>query len=368
MSVKLFEIIRELERIAPLKLQESYDNCGLLVGNEQSEIGSALLCLDCTEEIIDEAIAKKCDLVIAHHPLIFSGLKKITGQNDIQRTVLKAIQNGIAIYACHTNLDNVLYNGVNGKIAQKLELKDLTVLDSKPDLLMKLGLYVPSSHFSVVQEALFSAGAGNVGNYSECSFSFEGQGTFKSLEGSQPFSGSLNQRETGSEMRLEVVCMHWQLNHVIQKMFDAHPYEEVAYDVVVLKNKVNGFGSGAVGLLPKEMSKIDFLKFLKDKMQLEVIKHTEFFGDNIRKVAVCGGSGAFLIGAAKSAQADVYITSDVKYHEFFGAEKQLMICDIGHFESEKFTIELFSEILSKKFPNFATIFAQTNTNPIQYYR
>jgi len=368
MSVKLFEIIHEIERVAPPSLQESYDNSGLLVGDKQSIITQALLCLDCTEAIVDEAIAKKCNLIIAHHPLIFSGLKRLTGQNDVQRAVIKAIQNNITIYACHTNLDNVLRSGVNEKIAEKLHLSQLSVLEPKTGLLVKLGVYVPPSHFTAVQDALFTAGAGNIGNYGECGFSFEGQGTFTPMEGSNPYSGSLGKRETGDEMRLEVVFMKWQTSEMMQVLREAHPYEEVAYDLVTLNNEVVGYGSGAVGMLPKEMSKSEFLAHLKDKMELEVVKHTEFFGENIRKVAVCGGAGSFLINAAKSAQADVYITSDIKYHEFFAAEKQLMICDIGHFESEKYTIDLFSEILSKKFRNFATIFAQTNTNPIQYYR
>lgn len=368
MSVKLFQIIHEIEAIAPPYLQESYDNSGLLVGNKNQEIHQALVCLDCTEAIVDEAIAKNCNLIIAHHPLIFGGLKRLVGQNDVQRAVVKAIQHNIALYACHTNLDNVLKLGVNEKIAQKLELEHLKVLQPKKNILQKLTVFVPTKNAQDLLEALFAAGAGNIGNYSECAFSFEGQGSFRPNEGSNPTIGELGQREVLAETQIEVVFPIWKSQGVLNKMFEIHPYEEVAYQLVTLENEVAEFGSGVVGVLKNSMLKEDFLNHLKQKMELDVIKHTEFFGDEIRKVAICGGAGAFLIQRAKSVNADVYISSDIKYHEFFGAEQQLMICDIGHFESEKYTIDLIMDILSKKFTNFATIFAQTNTNPIQYYR
>lgn len=368
MSVKLFQIIHEIESIAPLYLQESYDNSGLLVGNKNQEIHQALVCLDCTEAVIDEAIARNCNLVIAHHPLIFGGLKRLVGQNDVQRAVVKAIQHNIALYACHTNLDNVLKQGVNEKIAQELELNQLKVLLPKKNILQKLTVFVPTESAQNLMDALFAAGAGNIGNYSECGFSHEGQGSFKPNDGANPTIGELGRREVLTETKIDVVFPAWKSSEILSAMFDAHPYEEVAYQLVTLENEVHQFGSGVVGELMNSMSKIDFLNHLKEKMDLEVIKHTEFFGTEIKRVAICGGSGAFLIQRAKAVNADVYISSDIKYHEFFDAEKQLMICDIGHFESEKYTIDLIMEILSKKFPNFATIFAQTNTNPIQYYR
>lgn len=368
MSVKLFQIIHEIESIAPLYLQESYDNSGLLVGNKNQEIHQALVCLDCTEAVIDEAIAKNCNLIIAHHPLIFGGLKRLVGQNDVQRAVVKAIQHNIALYACHTNLDNVLKQGVNEKIAHKLELNHLKVLQPKKNILQKLSVFVPTDNAQILTDALFAAGAGNIGNYSECGFSQEGQGSFKPNDGSKPTIGQLGKREVLKEMKIEVVFPAWKASEILSAMFDVHPYEEVAYQLMTMENTVDEFGSGVVGELANSMSKIDFLNHLKEKMELDVFKHTEFFGVEIKKVAICGGAGAFLIQRAKSVNADVYISSDIKYHEFFDAEKQLMICDIGHFESEKYTIDLIMDILSKKFPNFATIFAHTNTNPIQYYR
>jgi len=368
MSLKLFEIIREIESIAHVSLQESYDNSGLLVGNKDSDIMSALICLDCTEAIVDEAIAKNCNLIIAHHPLIFGGLKRLVGQNDVQRAVVKAIQHNVAIYACHTNLDNVLNQGVNGKIAEKLSLNHTQVLLPKEQILKKLEVFVPTDSAEKVKNAIFDAGAGEIGNYSECSFSHEGQGSFRPNEGANPTIGVVGERELVQEVKIEVVFPKWLMGNVLQAMFTAHPYEEVAYQILSTENTIKHFGSGVVGTLDEPMEETQFLQYLKEKMELDVFKHSALTGRKVQKVAVCGGAGSFLIGTAKARNADVYITSDVKYHEFFDAENQLILCDIGHFESEKYTIELIMEILSKKFPNFATIFAQTNTNPIQYYR
>jgi dinuclear metal center YbgI/SA1388 family protein len=368
MSLKLIEIIREIESVAPLLLQESYDNSGLLIGDVNMEIHSALICLDCTEAVVDEAIKKGCNLIVAHHPVIFGGLKKLVGQNEVQRVVVKAIQHHLAIYACHTNLDNVLSNGVNGKIAQKLDLQNNQVLLSKEQLLYKLEVFVPTEHAQTLKQALFAAGAGSIGNYSECSFSFEGQGSFRPQEGANPTLGQVGDLEHVNEMKIEVVFPKWLKSKVLNAMFFAHPYEEIAYQVLSTENSIGGYGTGVVGTLKHPMTEREFLAYLKDKMELDVFRYTRFTGKEIKKVAICGGSGAFLIGKAKAENADVYISADIKYHEFFDAENQLLICDIGHFESEKYTIELIIEIISKKFPNFATIFAETNTNPIQYYR
>ena len=365
MSVKLFQIMQAIEAVAPLHLQESYDNSGLVVGNAQSSVHAALLSLDCTEEVIQEAIDTGCNVVIAHHPIVFGGLKRFTGQNYVQRAIVKAIKHDIAIYACHTNLDNVLHQGVNQKIASRLDLQQLRILAPKSNLLYKLGVHVPLEHFEAVQQALFLAGAGNIGNYKDCGFSFEGQGTFLPSDGANPHTGAVGQLTQTTERRLEVILPVAAANQVLQAMKSAHPYEEVAYDLVLLNNTVNQYGSGVVGHLTQPMPSDEFLAFVKQRLELPQIRYTQ--GKSlIQSVAICGGSGAFLIHQARQ-QADAYITADVKYHEFFDAENQLMICDIGHFESEKYTIELFAEILSKKIPNFATIFAKTNTNPIHYY-
>jgi len=366
MNPTVLQISAAIEEVAPLILQESYDNSGLLVGNPQMEVHSALLSLDVTEAVVEEAIAKKCNLIIAHHPLIFGGLKRLTGQTDVQRSVIKAIKNDIAIYACHTNLDNVLKQGVNAKIAEKLGLEVAGVLLPKNALLNKLQVYVPVDHAERLKEALFAAGAGEIGDYDECGFEIAGTGSFRPLAGANPFEGRVGQRHQAEELCIEVLVQNWKKLAVHKAMLMAHPYEEVAYNWIALQNVSDQYGSGVMATLPVALNKDAFLMELKKRMDLKVVKFTHCNKDLIEKVAICGGSGSFLIGAAKAAGADAYITADVKYHEFFEAENELLICDIGHYESEKYTVELFSEILSLKFPNFANIFALTRTNPIDY--
>ncbi len=366
MNPTVSQISAAIEEVAPLILQESYDNSGLLVGNPQMEVHSALLSLDVTEAVVEEAIAKKCNLIIAHHPLIFGGLKRLTGQTDVQRSVIKAIKNDIAIYACHTNLDNVLKQGVNAKIAEKLGLEVQGVLSPKSSLLYKLQVYVPVDHAEKLKEALFAAGAGEIGDYDECGFEIAGTGSFRPLAGANPFEGRVGQRHQAEELCIEVLVQNWKKLAVHKAMLMAHPYEEVAYNWIALQNVSDQYGSGVMATLPVALNKDAFLMELKKRMDLKVVKFTHCNKDLIEKVAICGGSGSFLIGAAKAAGADAYITADVKYHEFFEAENELLICDIGHYESEKYTVELFSEILSLKFPNFANIFALTRTNPIDY--
>ena len=276
--LRIHEIVSAFEAVAPLALQESYDNSGLIVGDRDAEVTRALLCLDCTEAVVDEAIGKGCDIIIAHHPIVFGGLKRFTGGDYVQRTVIKAIQNNIAIYACHTNLDNVLRGGVNERIAQQLGFDVECVL--RP-IAADFGSF--ASSIGVVDSEVFrTAGAG-------------------------------------------ILCN-----------------------------------------LQKPMNVLDFLQHVKERMGAEVVKYTKCDIEVVGKVAICGGAGSFLIGDALRAGADAFITSDVKYHEFFDAQGKMLLCDIGHYESEKYTIDLFSNILSAKFPKFATIFAGTITNPIDY--
>lgn len=366
--MKISDIITELERIAPLGLQEDYDNSGLIVGAPSDSVSKALICLDSTEEVVDEAIATGCDLIIAHHPIVFKGLKRFNGGNYVERAVMKAIRNHIAIYACHTNLDNVLHHGVNAEIAGKLGLTDLKVLQPAQNNLLKLVVFVPLAHQKAVLDAMFAAGAGKVGNYSECAFSIQGTGTFKAGLGANPHVGEMHQRHAEEEYRCEVLAPKHKLKAILEAMVAHHPYEEVAYDITQLENKTSDVGSGIMGNLPEPMDTKTFLEHLKTSMELPLIRFTHTNKLAVSKVAICGGSGSFLIGDARSAGADVYVTADVKYHEFFDGENQLMICDIGHYESEKYTIQLFGKILSLKFPNFATIFANTLTNPVNYYK
>jgi dinuclear metal center YbgI/SA1388 family protein len=365
--MRLAEIIAVFENVAPSFLQEDYDNSGLIVGNAQMEVKKALLCLDSTEEVVDEAISNGCGLIIAHHPIIFKGLKRLNGKNYVERAVIKAIQNNIAIYACHTNLDNVLHQGVNEKIAEKLGLTDTRILKSKAGNLQKLVVYVPTEHAENLRKVLFSAGAGHVGNYDECSFNAHGEGTFRGNENSNPFIGIPGERHHENETRIETIVPVHLAAAIIGAMKAAHPYEEVAYDLYDLQNEWPQTGSGLLGFLDKPIPVSDFPAFLKEKMQAEVVRYSGSRQEPIEKVAICGGAGSFLVKDAMIAGADAFVTADVKYHEFFDAENGLMLCDIGHFESEKYTIELFSAILSEKFPNFATIFSRAGVNPVNYY-
>lgn len=354
-----------LETIAPSSLQEDYDNAGLIVGNADSEITGVLVSLDCTEEVVDEAIANNCNLIVAHHPIVFGGLKQINGKNYIERTVIKAIKNDIAIYAIHTNLDNV-YEGVNKRIADRLGLLRTHILVPKNGILKKLVTFVPAEFAEKVKQAIFDAGAGHIGNYSECSFATNGLGSFKASTGANPFVGDIDKQHLEQELRLETVFPAFLQQQIVAALVIAHPYEEVAYDIYPIENNYNMVGSGLMGELEVEMSSGNFLKHLKDSMNLEVIRFTSF-SKNIKKVAVCGGAGSFLLKNAISQGADAFVTADFKYHEFFDAEQKLMIADIGHYESEKFTKELLCELILKKFHTFAVLLSKTNTNPVNYY-
>jgi len=360
------EIITTLEEFAPLAYQEDYDNCGLLTGDRKQEATGALLTLDCTEEIIDEAVRKKCNIVIAHHPIIFSGLKKITGASYIERTIIKAIKQDIAIYACHTNLDNV-HQGVNNKIAEKLGLGKLRILDPKPNLLKKIVTFVPASHHEKVLNALFQAGAGNIGNYDNCSFNLEGSGTFRGNDFSKPFIGRPNKLSKEKETRIETIFEMQNKDRIISALLGSHPYEEVAYDIYSLDNRHQLIGSGMTGEFKEAMDETDFLNHVKKTFRAPTIKHTKKLARNIKKVAICGGSGRFLLKNAIRSGADAFITSDFKYHEYFDAENKLLLVDTGHFESEQFTPEIFYDIIQKKFTTFAIHLSKINTNPINYF-
>lgn len=363
--ITIGHIIREIETFAPPVFQESYDNAALITGNLQNECTGVMICLDALEEVLEEALAKKCNLVIAHHPIVFSGLKSITGRNYIERVIIKAIKNDIAIYAAHTNLDNVSM-GVNRKFAEKLGLQQLRVLDPKKGLLRKLQTYVPQSHHQQVMEALFTAGAGNIGKYTECSFSTEGNGTFMGKEDANPYIGEKGVRHTESEKKLEVLLDISEQGRVLKALMESHPYEEVAYELIPLENLHQEIGSGMIGQLAEPVDTMDFLQMLKEKMGVSMLRHTAIVQPKVQRIALCGGSGSFLLNKALAAGADVFITADLKYHQFFDADGKILLADIGHYESEQFTTELFYDILIRKFPNFALHLTNVNTNPINY--
>jgi len=363
--MKIGEITNYLEQIAPLNYQEKYDNSGLIYGNKEQKVKQALITLDCTEEIVQEAIAKKCELIISHHPIIFKGLKKLNGKNYVERTIIKAIQNNISIYAIHTNLDNI-HSGVNKKICDKLGLKNRKVLSPKSEILRKLIVFCPDSHADKLRSAICNAGAGQIGNYDNCTFNIKGEGTFKGNEKTNAFAGEKGKIHHEKEIRIEAIFPSHLQSEILAAMYQEHPYEEVAYDIIVLKNKHKNIGSGMIGYLAKPMKSDKFLKFVKKQMQTDCIRYSKSVKKEVKKIAVCGGSGSFLLAKAKEIDADVFITSDFKYHEFFDAENNLMIADIGHYESEQFTKELIQDILKENFPKFATHLSEINTNPINY--
>ncbi|WP_162053925.1 Nif3-like dinuclear metal center hexameric protein [Pontibacter pamirensis] len=362
---KIKDITNLLERLAPLRYQESYDNAGLQTGDAQAEVTGVLLTLDCTEAVIDEALKKGCNLIVAHHPVIFKGLKQLTGRNYVERTIIKAIQHNIAIYASHTNLDNVLY-GVNTKIADKLELQQQRILINKPQTLMQLVSFVPVENTDEVLQALHKAGAGNIGEYSNCSFQVTGTGSFLPSDKASPAIGQAGKAEEVQENRIEVLFPAYLQSTVMAALQKAHPYEEVAHYLYSLENQNQEVGIGMIGELAEEMTEEAFLAYLKQKMQLQGLRYTTIGDKKVKRVAVCGGAGSFLIKDAIRQGADAFVTGDVKYHEFFDAESQLMIADIGHYESEVFTKEIFYDTISKNFSNFAVLISEVNTNPVRY--
>jgi dinuclear metal center YbgI/SA1388 family protein len=364
-AMKLREIISFLEKKAPPVLQESYDNSGLITGNPDMDITGAVICLDSTPEVIAEAKAKGCNLVIAHHPIIFSGLKRLTGKNYIEKTIIDAIRSDIAIYAIHTNLDNVMH-GVNRRIADVIGLSHLSILQPKSGLLYKIVVFVPADHMAQVRQAMFDAGAGSIGKYDSCSFQVSGTGNYRAGEGANPYAGTAGEFHEEMESRVEVIADQWSKSEVVRAMLAAHPYEEVAYDVYRIENELNSVGSGLVGQLPAPEPVTDFLMRLKTVMKVGCIRHTAPVKKSVQKIAVCGGSGSFLLESAVRSGADVLITADFKYHQFFDADGRILIADIGHYESEQFTMNLLNDWFSQKFPNFATHLTDVVTNPVHY--
>lgn len=360
------QIIQTLTAIAPPSLQEGYDNAGLITGNPGWACTGIITSLDATEAVVQEALDKKCNLIVAHHPIVFGGLKQITGKNYVERTVIAAIKNDIAIYAIHTNLDNVIA-GVNGKMADKLGLVNRKVLQPKGGQLKKLVVFVPEAQAAQVRQAMFEAGGGHIGNYSECSFNSTGTGTFNGGADTNPFVGTPGTQHQEPETKIEMVVPVWLAGAVVKAMLKAHPYEEVAYDIISLDNTTGLIGSGLVGEFPEPMTETAFLSLVQQTFGLKTLRHTPFLGKSIQKIALCGGAGSFLTKTAIASGADAYITGDVKYHEFFDADGRLLLADIGHYESEQFTIDLLFDVLQEKFPTFAVLKTGVNTNPVLYF-
>jgi dinuclear metal center YbgI/SA1388 family protein len=359
------DVTNYLEELAPLKYAEDFDNVGLLVGNYNTVISGVLVALDTLEETVDEAIAKNCNLIVSFHPIIFVGLKKLNGNSYVERVVLKAIKNDIAIYATHTALDNSK-DGVSAKMSEILGLKNTKILIPRKGIIKKLTTFVPIENAMALRNSLFEAGAGNIGNYDKCSFNVVGEGTYRGNEHSNPVIGEKGKLHTEKETRISVVFESKNESLILKILKEKHPYEEVAYELSTTENLHQNIGMGMIGELPKEMNEKDFLLFLKKRMKTDCVRHSEIRNNKIKKVAVLGGSGSFAISNAKTAGADAYVSADFKYHEFFKAEKSILLADIGHYESEQFTKNLLVDYLTKKFSNFAVILSEKSTNPIYY--
>ena len=363
--MQLKELISRLEMLAPPAYQESYDNSGLLTGSPDSEVKKALISFDVTEKVVDEAIEKGADLIISHHPIIFGGLKRLTGKNYVERTIIKAVKNDIALYAMHTNLDNVI-RGTNSILANRLGLKNTKVLAPVEGRFRKLVTFCPTDYADKVRHAIFDAGAGHIGNYDQCSYNVQGQGSFRAGENTNAFVGEKGKLHFEEEVRIETIFPDYLEARIINALLSAHPYEEVAYDIYKLENTSANLGAGIIGELENEEDARDFLLRLKDITSAGCIRHTDLVKDTVKRVALCGGSGAFLIGRARAEAADIYITGDIKYHEFFDAEDRMIIADIGHYESEQFTKELLINYIKENFPTFAVQISDSKTNPINY--
>jgi dinuclear metal center YbgI/SA1388 family protein len=363
--MKLSEICKYLDTVIPLSFQEGYDNSGLQIGFPENEVSSALLTIDITEKVIDEAVKKGCNLVISHHPLIFSGIKKVTGRSYTERLLVRAIKEGVAIYSAHTNLDAVDF-GVSRKMALKLDLKNIKVLVPLHNRLLKLVTFIPESHLEKVRSALFEAGAGVIGNYDQCGFTVAGEGSFRAGDKANPFVGTKGKIHFENEIRMETVLFSHRKTNVIKALLITHPYEEVAFDLYPLDNDNIDVGMGCTGEFDQPISEADFLSFISSVFEAAGVRYTRLTGRPVKKVALCGGSGASLISEAIGSGADAFVTADIKYHNFFDADDKILLVDTGHFESEKFTTEILYDLLIKNFPKFAVRFSETNTNPINY--
>ena len=364
--ITISQVISTIEAFAPLSLQEDYDNSGLQVGDKSVECTGALLCVDVTPVIVDEAIDKGCNLIISHHPLIFKGLKRLTGNTLVEQTVLKAIKAGIAIYSCHTSVDNA-FNGVSWEMANRLNVLGAKTLEPQKDKLLKLSVYVPLSHCEAVKAAIFNAGAGSIGAYDCCSFDVDGRGSFRANQGANPFVGTLGEIHIEPETRIEVILPRWKMNAVEMALISAHPYEEPAYEFAAIENAISKVGSGVMGHFGDPIKLSELISQIKGAFGSPVVRcNTSDTEQSVSRIAMCGGSGSFLIKSAIAQRAEVFLTSDVKYHDFVDYKNDIIIIDIGHFEGEQCTKTIFCRIIQEKFPNFALYYSELEQNPINY--
>ena len=363
--IRIKDILNEIERFAPLSLQEEYDNSGIQIGDTDQLATGALLCLDITEDVVDEAIDAGCNLILSHHPLAFKPFKSLTGKNYVERCIMKACKNDLVIYSAHTNLDNAA-GGVNFKLAEMFGLDEIRILSPQKNRLMKLVVFIPENAAETLRKALFKAGAGHIGNYHSCSFNTEGYGTFFATENTRPYCGTVGQLHTEKEIRIETVFPAYLKTSVIRSLLSVHPYEEPVFDLYPIENAWEQSGSGIIGNLPEWEDELIFLQRIKDVLHVECLKHSSLTGRKLRTVAICGGSGAFLINEAIASDADIFITGEAKYNDFFDVENKILLAVTGHYESEINTKDIFFHIISKKFPTFAVQNSTVNSNPIKY--
>ncbi|OJU55101.1 MAG: Nif3-like dinuclear metal center hexameric protein [Bacteroidales bacterium 45-6] len=363
--MRIRELLQTIEQIAPLPLQESFDNSGVQVGDTNQEAKGVLVCIDVTENVILEAVNLNCNLVVSHHPIAFRSFKSLTGKTYVERSMILAIKHDIVLYAAHTNLDNAL-QGINSHLAEMLNLQNVRILSPQKNNLLKLATFAPTTYAEAIRNALFNAGAGHIGNYDSCSYNLEGKGTFRAGKGTHPFCGNIGEIHTEQEVRIETILPAFRQKEVLRALMAVHPYEEPAYDLYPLANDWSGAGSGVVGTLPEEMDEEEFLYLLKDTFRLTTLQHSPFKGTPVRDVAICGGSGAFLIPKAMAYGADVFITGEAKYNDFYDVEDKLLLATIGHYESEVCSKEIFFDVLSKKYPTFAIHKSGFDINPVNY--
>lgn len=365
--MKIGDLLSAVEAFAAPELQEDYDNAGLITGNRNWECTGVLCALDVSVDVVKEALQNNCNLIVAHHPVVFRGIKRVDAGNFVGQVLIEAIKSDVAIYAAHTNLDNVVL-GVSDTIARRLHLQKTAVLQPKPKMLRRLITFAPNDKAADVRRAVFNAGAGHIGKYSECSFNSQGTGTFKAEAGADPYVGEVGKQHQEQETKIEIVYPFYLESQVVKALVEHHPYEEVAYDIFTMENVHFGIGAGVVGELEAEMPEEAFLQLLKERFNLTVVRHSPLRGKPVKRVAVCGGAGSALVQKALSAGADFYVTADVRYHEFFDAEGRMVVADIGHYESEQFAVDLLQTLLVEKFPTFAAVRKTgINTNPVRYY-
>ena len=363
--MKIKEILHTIEQLAPIPLQENFDNSGIQIGDVNQEAKGAVVCIDVTEAVMDEAIALGCNLIISHHPLAFRSFKSLTGKNYVERCMIKACKHDIVVYAAHTNLDNAA-QGINHYLAEMLNLQHVRILDPQKGKLLKLVTFVPHSHAELVRNTLFNVGAGNIGNYDSCSYNVSGEGTCKAGENTNPFTGEIGELHTEPEVRIEIILPIYKQSEVKRALIAVHPYEEPAYDFYLLENTWSQAGSGIVGTLAEETEEEDFLYLLKDTFHLKTIQHSALRGKPVRDIAICSGSGSFLIPKAISYSADVFITGEAKYNDYYDVEDKILLATVGHYESEIFTKNIFFDIISKKYPTFAVYMSGFDVNPVNY--